>query len=54
MSQLFFKSLLSMPAQITGIAIIALFAIVGVMVGARHDGMNAPALNSSKDQMIFN
>ena len=51
MSQLFFGGLLSTPAPtapIIGIAFILLFAIVGVMVGPDYDGMNAPALNSSK------
>ena len=31
------------------IAFIILFAIVGVMVGPDYDGMNAPALNRSKE-----
>ena len=53
MSQLIFGGLLSTPAPITpivGIAFIILFAIVGVMVGPDYDGMNAPAMNSSKEQ----
>ena len=44
--------LLSTPAPtapIVGIAFIVLFAIVGVMVGPEYDGMNAPALNDSKE-----
>ena len=52
MNQLFFGGLLSTPAPtapIVGIACIVLFAIVGVMVGPDYDGMNAPALNKSKD-----
>ena len=52
MSQLIFGGLLSTPAPtapIVGIAFIALFAIVGVMVGPDYDGMNAPALKISKD-----
>jgi len=52
MSQLFFGGLLSTPAPtapIIGIAFILLFAIVGVMVGPDYDGLNAPALNSSKE-----
>ena len=52
MSQLIFGGLLSTPAptaQIVGIAFIVLFAIVGVMVGPDYDGMNAPALNISKE-----
>ncbi len=52
MSHLIFGGLLSTPAPtapIVGIAFIALFAIVGVMVGPDHDGMNAPALGNSKD-----
>ena len=52
MSYLFFGGLLSTPAPtapIVGIAFIALFAIVGVMVGPDYDGMNAPALGNSKD-----
>ena len=52
MSQLIFAGLLSTPAPtapIVGIAFIALFAIVGIMVGPDYDGMNAPALNNSKD-----
>ena len=51
MSQLIFAGLLSTPAPtapIVGIAFIILFAIVGLMVGPDYDGMNAPALNSSK------
>ena len=52
MSQLIFGGLLSTPAPtapIVGIAFIALFAIVGVMVGPDYNGMNAPALKISKD-----
>ncbi len=52
MSQLFFGGLLSTPAPtapIVGIGFIVLFAIVGVMVGPDYDGMNAPALNKSKN-----
>tara|TARA_B100001029_G_scaffold148406_1_gene129605 strand:- start:129 stop:299 length:171 start_codon:yes stop_codon:yes gene_type:complete len=52
MSHLFFGGLLSTPAPtapIVGIAFIALFAIVGVMVGPDYDGMNAPSLGNSKD-----
>ena len=52
MSQLIFAGLLSTPAPtapIVGIAFIALFAIVGIMVGPDYDGMNAPALDSSKE-----
>ena len=49
MSQLIFGGLLSTPAPIVGIAFIVLFAIVGVMVGPDYDGMNAPALNISKE-----
>ena len=52
MSQFVFGGLLSTPAPtapIVGIAFIALFAIVGVMVGPDYDGMNAPALGNSKD-----
>ena len=51
MSQLIFGGLLSTPAPsapIVGIAFIALFAIVGIMVGPDYDGMNAPAIGSSK------
>ena len=51
MSQLIFGGLLSTPAPtapIVGIAFIALFAIVGIMVGPDYDGMNAPALGNSK------
>ena len=46
-----FSGLLSTPAPtapIVGIAFIVLFAIVGVMVGPDYDGMNAPALKTSK------
>tara|TARA_B100000945_G_scaffold296913_1_gene275575 strand:- start:1105 stop:1275 length:171 start_codon:yes stop_codon:yes gene_type:complete len=53
MSQLIFAGLLSTPAPtapIVGIAFIALFAIVGVMVGPDYDGMNAPALGNSKNK----
>ena len=42
---LLFAALLSTPAPtavIVGIASIALFAIVGLMVGPDYDGMNAP------------
>ncbi len=52
MSYLIFGGLLSTPAPtapIVGIAFIALFAIVGVLVGPDYDGMNAPALGNSKD-----
>ena len=52
MSHLIFGGLLSTPAPpapIIGIAFIALFAIVGVMVGPDYDGMNAPALGDSND-----
>ena len=52
MSQLIFGVLLSTPAPtapIVGIAFILLFAVVGIMVGPDYDGMNAPALNSSKE-----
>ena len=52
MSYLIFGGLLSTPAptaSIIGIAFIALFAIVGVMVGPDYEGMNAPALGNSKD-----
>ena len=51
MSQLIIGGLLSTPAPtapIVGIAFIVLFAIVGIMVGPDYDGMNAPALGSSK------
>tara|TARA_B100000902_G_C27061649_1_gene789411 strand:+ start:272 stop:442 length:171 start_codon:yes stop_codon:yes gene_type:complete len=51
MSQLIFGGLISTPAPtapIVGIAFIALFAIVGVMVGPDYDGMNAPAISNSK------
>ncbi len=52
MSQLIFGGLLSTPAPtapIVGIAFIALFAMVGLMVGPDYDGMNAPAITNSKD-----
>ena len=52
MSQLIVGGLLSTPAPtapVIGIAFIILFAIVGVMVGPEYDGMNAPALNNSKE-----
>ena len=52
MGQLIFGGLLSTPAPtapIIGIAFIVLFAIVGVMVGPDYDGMNAPALDGSKE-----
>ena len=55
MSQLFFAGLLSTPAPtapIVGIAFIVLFAIVGVMVGPDYDGMNAPAIGSSKNVLV--
>ena len=51
MAPLIFGGLLSTPAPtapIIGIAFIAIFAIVGVMVGPDYDGMNAPALDSTK------
>ena len=44
----FFGGLISTPAPIIGIAFIALFAIVGLMVGPDYDGMNAPALGDTK------
>jgi len=52
MSHLIFGGLLSTPAPtapIIGIAFIALFAIVGIMVGPDYDGMNAPALGKTKE-----
>ena len=52
MNQLILGGLFSTPAPtapIVGIAFIGLFAIVGVMVGPDYDGMNAPALNDSKE-----
>ena len=52
MSQFIIGGLLSTPAPtapIVGIGFIILFAIVGVMVGPEYDGMNAPALNNSKE-----
>ena len=52
MSPLILGGLLSTPAPtapIVGIAFIVLFAIVGIMVGPDYDGMNAPALNNSKE-----
>lgn len=51
MSHLIFGGLLTTPAPtapIVGIAAIVLFAIVGLMVGPDYDGMNAPALGTSK------
>ena len=51
MNQLIFGGLLTTPAPtapIVGIAFIALFAIVGLMVGPDYDGMNAPALSDTK------
>ena len=51
MSQLIFGGLLTTPAPtapIVGIAFIALFAIVGLMVGPDYDGMNAPGLGDTK------
>ena len=53
MTNLIFGGLLSTPAPtatIVGIAFIALFAIVGIMVGPDYDGMNAPALNNSNEK----
>ena len=52
MFQLFFGGLLTTPAPtapIVGIAFIVLFAIVGIMVGPDYDGMNAPAVGTSKE-----
>ena len=52
MSHLFFGGLLTTSAPtapIVGIASIVLFAIVGIMVGPDYDGMNAPAVGSTKD-----
>ena len=51
MSHLIFGGLLTTPAPtapIVGIGFIILFAIVGIMVGPDYDGMNAPALDTSK------
>lgn len=45
MTPLTFASLVGTPAPtaiIVGIASIALFAVVGLMVGPDYDGMNAP------------
>ena len=53
MSQLILGGLLTTPAPtapIVGIAFIALFAIVGFMVGPDYDGMNAPAISNTKNQ----
>ena len=53
MSQLIFGGLLSTPAPtapIVGIGFIVLFAIVGIMVGPDYDGMNAPAINGTKEK----
>tara|TARA_Y100001968_G_C18686738_1_gene405010 strand:- start:142 stop:312 length:171 start_codon:yes stop_codon:yes gene_type:complete len=53
MSHLIFGGLLSTPtptAPIIGIAFIALFEIVGLMVGPDYEGMNAPAIGSTKDE----
>ena len=53
MYQLFFGGLLSTPARtapIVGIAFIVLFAIVGGMVGPDYDGMNAPAVDDTKQE----
>ena len=52
MSQLFFGGLLTTPAPtapIVGIEFIVLFAIVGIMVGPDYDGMNAPAVGTTKE-----
>ncbi len=52
MFHLLFGGLLTTPAPtapIVGIAFIVLFAIVGVMVGPDYDGMNAPAVGTSKE-----
>ena len=52
MTHLIFGGLLSTPAPtapIVGIAFIALFAIVGVIVGPDYDGMNAPAIADPKN-----
>tara|TARA_Y100001968_G_scaffold327955_1_gene374111 strand:- start:203 stop:376 length:174 start_codon:yes stop_codon:yes gene_type:complete len=54
MSQLFFDGLLSTQvpsAPIVGIPFIVLFGIVGIIVGPDYDGMNAPALGNSKNQI---
>ena len=51
MSQFIFGGLLSTPAPtapIVGVAFIALFVIVGIMVGPDYDGMNAPAIGNPK------
>ena len=51
MSHLIFGDLLTTPAPtapVVGIAFIALFAIVGLMVGPDYDGMNAPELGNTK------
>ena len=47
-----FGGLLTTPAPtapIVGIGFIVLFAIVGIMVGPDYDGMNAPAVGTSKE-----
>ena len=52
MSQIVFGGLLTTPAPtapIVGIASIALFAIVGIMVGPNYDGMNAPEIGKPKE-----
>tara|TARA_Y100001968_G_scaffold26664_1_gene20808 strand:+ start:687 stop:890 length:204 start_codon:yes stop_codon:yes gene_type:complete len=52
MSQFIFGGFLSTPvdtAPIVVIAFIALFLIVGIMVGPDYDGMNAPAMGTSQN-----
>ena len=52
MTQLMFDGLLSTSAPtapVVGIAFIAVFAIVGIMVVPDYYGMNAPALGNNKD-----
>ena len=52
MESLIIGGLLTTPAPtapIVGIAFIVLFAIMGIIVGPDYDGMNAPALDSTKE-----
>ncbi len=50
MIELIFGGLLSTPAPtapVVRICFIALFTIVGIMVGPDYEGMNPPAVNKS-------
>ena len=56
-SDLVFASLIGTPAPtaiLAGVVSLALFAIVGVLVGPNLDGVNAPAIGNNKQSKATN